>query len=129
MVQERKFRADLYYRLNVIPISLPPLRERVEDIPLLVNHFVAKSSARLNKPIDIIPAQVMEMLKGRDWPGNIRELQNIIERAVVLSPGSVLRPTFTELKHMSKQPSAAASRTLADAEREHIRMHCRKPIG
>jgi formate hydrogenlyase transcriptional activator len=120
MVTNKLFRADLYYRLNVIPISLPPLRERVEDIPLLVNHFVKKVSTRLGKPIDTVPDHVMEILKRHDWPGNIRELQNIIERAVVLAPGSALRPTFTELKHTSRQPSAAVSRTLADAEREHI---------
>ena len=113
LVANKQFRADLYYRLNVIPISLPPLRERVEDIPLLVNYFVKKISARLDKPIDAIPAQVMEMFKGHDWPGNIRELQNNIERAVVLPPGSVLRPMFTELKHMTKQSSEAANR-LAD---------------
>jgi formate hydrogenlyase transcriptional activator len=119
-VAKKQFRADLYYRLNVIPICLPPLRERAQDIPLLVKHFVRKLSARLNKPIDLIPDEVMELLTAHDWPGNIRELQNVIERAVVLSPESVLRPALTELKHMTKQPSAAASRTLAEAEREHI---------
>ena len=120
LVAKKQFRADLYYRLNVIPICLPPLRERVQDIPLLVEHFVRKLSARLNKPIDLIPDEVMEVLKAHDWPGNIRELQNFIERAVVFSPESVLRLPLTDLKQMTKQPSAAASRTLADAEREHI---------
>ena len=120
LVANKQFRADLYYRLNVIPISLPPLRERVEDIPLLVEYFVRKLSARLYKPIDLIPDDVMEVLKTLDWPGNIRELQNFIERAVVFSPESVLRLPLTDLKQMTKQPSAAASRTLADAEREHI---------
>ncbi len=120
LVANKQFRADLYYRLNVIPITLPPLRERVEDIPILVEHFVRKFSDRLNKPIDLIPDEVMEVLKAHDWPGNIRELQNSIERAVVLSPGPVLRPTLPELKHMTRQPSATASRTLAEAEREHI---------
>ena len=121
LVANKQFRADLYYRLNVIPISLPPLRERVEDIPLLVEHFVQKFSARMGKPIDVIPEEVMDVLKSHDWPGNIRELQNFIERAVVLSPESVLRPTFSELKQMTKQqPTAAAARTLAEAEREHI---------
>jgi len=121
LMAKKLFRADLYYRLNVIPISLPPLRDRVEDIPSLVEHFVNKFSARLNKPIDVIPDDVMEVLKMHDWPGNIRELQNVIERAVVLSPESVLRLRLTELKQMTKpEPSAAASRTLADAEREHI---------
>jgi formate hydrogenlyase transcriptional activator len=119
-VRAGRFRADLYYRLNVIPLFLPPLRERAEDIPPLVEYFVAKYSARVNKPIDSIPDEVMEVLKAHDWPGNIRELQNFIERAVVLSPGPVLRPTLPELKHMTKQPSATSSRTLAEAEREHI---------
>jgi formate hydrogenlyase transcriptional activator len=120
LVASKQFRADLYYRLNVIPIALPPLRDRSEDIPLLVEYFVRKFSARLNKPIDSIPEEVMEILKAHDWPGNIRELQNVIERAVVLAPDSVLRPALTELKQMTKQPSAAAARTLAEAEREHI---------
>ena len=121
LVANKQFRADLYYRLKVIPVSLPPLRERVEDIPLLVEHFVQKFSARMGKPIDLIPDEVMEVLKSHDWPGNIRELQNFIERAVVLSPESVLRPTFSELKRMTKQqPTAAAARTLAEAERDHI---------
>jgi formate hydrogenlyase transcriptional activator len=120
LVANKQFRLDLYYRLNVIPITLPPLRERVEDIPLLVEYFVRKLSARLNRCIDLIPDEVMEVLKAHDWPGNIRELQNFIERAVVFSPESVLRLPLTDLKQMTKQPSAAASRTLADAEREHI---------
>ena len=120
MVSARQFRADLYYRLNVIPIFLPPLRERSSDIPALVEHFVRKFSARFNKPIDSIPEDVMECLKLHDWPGNIRELQNFIERAVVLSPGPVLRPTLTELRHMTKQPTAAAAQTLAEASRDHI---------
>ena len=120
MVSARQFRADLYYRLNVIPIFLPPLRERSADIPSLVEHFVRKFSARLNKPIDTIPEEVMEFLKGHDWPGNIRELQNFIERAVVLSPGTVLRPTLTELRLVAKQQPGAACCTLATAERDHI---------
>jgi formate hydrogenlyase transcriptional activator len=120
LVANKQFRADLYYRLNVIPISLPPLRDRAEDIPPLVEYFVRKFSARLNKPIDLIPDEVMEALKAHDWPGNIRELQNVIERSVVLSPGSVLRPALTELKQMKKQPSPVAPRTLAAAQREHI---------
>jgi formate hydrogenlyase transcriptional activator len=120
LVAARQFRADLYYRLNVIPISLPPLRERAQDIPALVEHFVRKFSARMNKPIDEIPVEVMNVLKAHEWPGNIRELQNFIERAVVLSPESVLRLPLTDLKQMTKQPAAARARTLAEAEREHI---------
>jgi len=120
LVANRQFRADLYYRLNVVPIFLPPLRERAQDIPLLVEYFVKTLSARLNKTIDSIPEEMMEILKAHDWPGNIRELQNVIERAVVLAPESALRPALAELKQMTKQPSAAATRTLAEAEREHI---------
>ena len=120
LVSARQFRADLYYRLNVIPIYLPPLRERCEDIPGLVQHFVRKFSARLNKPIHTIPDEVLEFLKFYDWPGNIRELQNVIERAVVLSPGTVLRPALAELKNIAKHESTTAGRTLAAAERDHI---------
>jgi formate hydrogenlyase transcriptional activator len=120
LVANKQFRADLYYRLNVIPISLPPLRDRAEDIPPLVEYFVRKFSARLNKHIDLIPDEVMEVLKAHDWPGNIRELQNVIERSVVFSPGPVLRPALTELKQIKRQPSPVASRTLAAAQREHI---------
>ncbi len=120
LVSVRQFRADLYYRLNVIPILLPPLRERLDDIPRLVEHFVRKYTARLNKPVYTIPDEVLEVLKCHDWPGNIRELQNFIERAVVLSPGPVLRPTLTELRHVTKQPTATAAQTFAEASRGHI---------
>jgi formate hydrogenlyase transcriptional activator len=120
MVSARQFRADLYYRLNVIPIYLPALRERPDDIPRLVEHFVQKYAGRLNKEIDTIPEEVMEFLKSHDWPGNIRELQNFIERAVVFSPGPVLRPTLTELRHVAKPSTAAAAQTLAEASRDHI---------
>jgi len=121
LVNKKLFRADLFYRLNVIPIHLPPLRERVQDIPLLAEFFVAKFAASLNKPIDLIPDEVMAVLKAHDWPGNIRELQNFIERAVLFSPGSVLRlPLDLNMKQTVKQSSESAARTLADADREHI---------
>jgi formate hydrogenlyase transcriptional activator len=120
LVSARQFRADLYYRLNVIPLFLPPLRERPDDIPRLVEHFVQKYATRFNKPIDTIPEEVMECLKAHDWPGNIRELQNFLERAVVLCQGTVLRPPLTELRRMTKQPTAAAAQTLAEASRDHI---------
>jgi formate hydrogenlyase transcriptional activator len=119
LVSKKLFRADLFYRLNVIPICLPPLRERVQDILPLTQFFVAKFAARLNKPIDLIPEEVVEVLKAQEWPGNIRELQNFIERAVLFSPGSVLRLPL-DLKPTVKQPSESISRTLADADREHI---------
>src|SRR5271169_6113551 len=119
LVTKKLFRADLFYRLNVIPICLPPLRERVQDIPVLTEFFVAKFAGCLNKPIDLIPDEVMAVLKAHDWPGNIRELQNFIERAVLFSPGSVLRVPL-DLKQTVKQNSEGISRTLADADREHI---------
>jgi len=119
LVSAKQFRADLYYCLNVIPIFLPPLRERLADIPRLVEHFVKRFSTRLNKPIDAIPEEVMECLKSHDWPGNVRELQNFIERSIVFSAGSELRPTLTEVKRLPRQEPSAV-RTLADAERDHI---------
>jgi transcriptional regulator with GAF, ATPase, and Fis domain len=119
LVSKKLFRADLFYRLNVIPICLPPLRERVQDIPPLTEFFVAKFAATLNKPIDLIPDEVMAVLKAHDWPGNIRELQNFIERAVLFSPGSVLRVPL-DLRQTAKQSAEGDPRTLADADREHI---------
>jgi formate hydrogenlyase transcriptional activator len=125
MVEERQFRADLFYRLHVFPITLPPLRERVDDIPHLVWHFVHKFADRMNRRIDMVPEAVMETLKQYSWPGNIRELQNFIERAVILSTGSVLSPPLGDLKRAGAPASASASAsaspiTLADAERAHI---------
>jgi formate hydrogenlyase transcriptional activator len=119
LVSKKLFRADLFYRLNVIPIWLPPLRERVQDILPLTEFFVAKFAARLNKSVDVIPDEVVAVFKAHDWPGNIRELQNFIERAVLFSTGSVLRLPL-DLKQTVKQRSENASRTLADANREHI---------
>jgi len=117
MVQEGKFRADLYYRLNVFPINLPPLRERKDDIPQLVNHFVRKFSERQGKAIDSVPDEVMGALRSYAWPGNIRELQNFIERSVIMTTGTVLRPRLSELLI---QNGPAEVRTMADAERAHI---------
>jgi formate hydrogenlyase transcriptional activator len=117
MVQERKFRADLYYRLNVFPIVLPPLRERRDDIPLLVEHFVRKFAERQGKSIDEIPQEVMEALKRHVWPGNIRELQNFIERSVILSTGTLLSGSLPELTDTSRLCGAV---TLEEAERSHI---------
>jgi formate hydrogenlyase transcriptional activator len=121
MVQERKFRADLYYRLNVFPIALPPLRERREDIPALAVHFVRKFAARQGKQIDHIPGEAIEALQQHDWPGNIRELQNILERAVILTAGGVLQlPKIESRMQPFTRLSAAAAGTLAEAERAHI---------
>jgi formate hydrogenlyase transcriptional activator len=118
MVQERKFRPDLYYRLNVFPIHLPPLREREDDIPILVEHFVQKFAKRQGKSIDCIPDKVMEALKRHDWPGNVRELQNVIERAVIMTTGPVLKLHTRAL--MIQNVASAPTQTLEDAERAHI---------
>jgi len=106
LVAERKFRNDLYYRLNVFPIQIPPLRERPEDVPLLVRYFVQKFSRRQNKTVEYVPADVMDALVNYPWPGNVRELENFIERAVLLSRGNELRVPIAELKESS--PSSAA---------------------
>jgi formate hydrogenlyase transcriptional activator len=118
MVKQGKFRADLYYRLNVFPIRLPPLREREEDIPLLIEYFVKKFARQQGKSVPHIPDQVMAKLKCHHWPGNIRELQNVIERGVILTRGLVLSPETTE--SLPRETGLAPIRTLADAERAHI---------
>jgi formate hydrogenlyase transcriptional activator len=118
MVQEKKFRADLYYRLNVFPITLPPLRERGDDVRLLIEHFVRKFGDRHGKAVTQIPEDVIEAFDRYDWPGNIRELQNFIERAVIRTSGAVLRPQMAEL--MIQGAMTAKARTLVDAERTHI---------
>jgi formate hydrogenlyase transcriptional activator len=121
MVADNRFRSDLYYRLNVFPLVLPPLRERPDAVPTLVRHFTQRFAQRLGRQIDTIPAAVMDALVRYPWPGNVRELQNVIERAVILSPGRSLQVPLSEL-HPVKQPSAstATAVTLAGAEREHI---------
>jgi formate hydrogenlyase transcriptional activator len=142
-VAERKFRSDLYYRLNVFPIHIPALRERPEDVPLLVRYFVQKFSRRQNKTVEYVPSDVMDALVNYPWPGNVRELENLIERAVLLSPGNELRVPISELKAQSPatfnpvapafdapripaplssppaHPSSSIT-TLHEAERQHI---------
>jgi formate hydrogenlyase transcriptional activator len=141
LVAERKFRSDLYYRLNVFPINIPPLRERPEDVPLLVRYFVQKFSRRQNKTVEYVPSDVMEALVNYPWPGNIRELENLVERAVLLSPGEELRVPLPELRALSPAslltstpresprfaasvssapPASASIATLEEAERQHI---------
>ena len=105
---EQKFRADLYYRLNVFPVRVPALRERPEDIPLLVRHFVQQFSRRLGKTIDTIDANAMSALAHYPWPGNIRELQNVIESAVILTSGPVLNVRTEELRAANHSPSPPA---------------------
>jgi formate hydrogenlyase transcriptional activator len=122
LVRQSAFRADLYYRLNVFPISLPPLRERIEDIPSLVRHFVSVYSGRMNKEIDVIPIKILDELMNYGWPGNVRELQNIVERAVILTPDRILRLANDELKNALSRPPQAPARidTLKEAERDCI---------
>jgi formate hydrogenlyase transcriptional activator len=121
MILEKQFRSDLYYRLNVFPIRVPPLRERSEDIPLLVQHFVQQATQRMRKSIDTIPSETMDALVRYRWPGNIRELENVIERAVILSPGPVLRLSPRDLNsRVSPDQSADRHQTLEEVERNHI---------
>jgi len=119
MVENREFRGDLYYRLNIFPILVPPLRERPEDIPLLVAHFTDKYARRMDKRISKIPAETMDALKHYYWPGNVRELQNFIERATILTSGSTLQAPLSELRQASRAVQRKA-RTLAETEREQI---------
>jgi formate hydrogenlyase transcriptional activator len=122
MVQDGKFRADLFYRLNVFPLQVPPLKERLEDIPLLVRHFAQEFSRRMNKQIDRISSETMQALTRYHWPGNIRELQNVIERAVILSMGPVLKVPLSELKQVGVNGQASSNRqgTLEEVQRKHI---------
>src|SRR5262249_5360564 len=132
MVSDGQFRSDLYYRLNVFPILLPPLRERPEDIPRLVRHFTQKYARRMGRQMETIPADAMAALVRYPWPGNVRELENVIERAVILSPGTALQIPVGDIKAAAAPemrtvaPSSqrlspvSENASLADAEREHI---------
>jgi len=126
MVATRDFRADLYYRLNVFPLCVPALRERPEDIPLLVRYFAGLHAKRMNKPVKEIPIEAMDELIRYPWPGNVRELQNVVERAVILSDGKVLRPSLDQLQSLPERIEAIGAdttrdrMTLKDMEREHI---------
>jgi len=120
MVKRNEFRSDLYYRLNVFPIPLPPLRARREDIPALVEHFVEIYGRRMGKQIDEISSETMSELGSYAWPGNIRELQNFIERSVILTSGNVLKSPLASLRNAPEAESLEPV-TMEDAEREHIR--------
>ncbi|HXJ60924.1 MAG TPA: sigma 54-interacting transcriptional regulator [Verrucomicrobiae bacterium] len=125
MLADREFRSDLYYRLNVFPLRLPALRERLDDIPSLVRHFTGRYAARMQKTIGQVALGGMNALLHYSWPGNVRELQNFIERAVILSPGNLLRLPLSELNESDSfadtpEQSAGSRLTLKDAEREHI---------
>jgi formate hydrogenlyase transcriptional activator len=120
MVAEKRFRADLYYRLNVFPIAVPPLRERPEDIPMLVRHFVREAGHRINRRALWVSPSAMDALVSHSWPGNIRELQNLIERSVIRSPGHELQVPLADLDEKTGIDSGAGGGTLKDAERLHI---------
>ncbi|MCU1258697.1 MAG: Formate hydrogenlyase transcriptional activator [Bryobacterales bacterium] len=124
MVRERQLRADLFYRLSVFPITLPPLRERPEDIPLLVRHFAMDYANRMNRPLTAISEEFMTALERQSWPGNVRELQNLIERSVILSTGAVLNGPPPEQTRTTQQdlksPELSVPVTLEEAERSHI---------
>ena len=123
MAEQQQFRPDLFFRLNVFPVHLPPLRERIEDIPLLVRHFAQEFSRRMSKTIETIPSETIRILCEYNWPGNIRELQNVIERAVILSRGPVLNVPVAEL-----QPNTAAGGDKRDAPVEGAKVAKRKPV-
>ena len=121
MVKQGTFREDLYYRLKVFPIQVPALRQRTEDIPRLVRHFTALYAQRMNKQVEVIPAETMDALVRYEWPGNVRELQNFIERAVILSPQSILRAPTSELEpFQSSKKANVPMNGLAEVERDHI---------
>jgi formate hydrogenlyase transcriptional activator len=120
MVTEGRFREDLFYRLNVFPVTIPPLRDRAEDIPQLVRHFVDVFAHRMNRRIEVIPDYIVEALSRYPWPGNIRELENFVERSVVLTTGTSLEAPLHELV-LLEQETTPAPVTLRDAERAHIR--------
>ena len=126
MIANREFREDLFYRINVFPIALPPLRDRREDIPVLVRYFTQKYARRMNKRIETIPGESMEALAKWNWPGNVRELENFLERCVILTRGSVLHVPLAELRNEVSESTTAPSvapaalTTLEEAEREHI---------
>ena len=121
MMAEKQFRSDLYYRLNVLPIEVPPLRERSEDIPLLVRHFVQHFARRMGKTIETIPAETLDALTRYSWPGNVRELQNLMERTVILSPGPWLQVPLGDLSIRTiPAQDRGKQQTLEQAERGHI---------
>ena len=120
LVEAGDFRADLFYRLNVFPIDLPPLRERTEDIPLLARHFVALHARNVGRCIDAISPDVMDTLVRYPWPGNVRELQHVLHRAVILSQGGSLEPPSLEAPVKAARPPASHAETYEDAVREHI---------
>jgi formate hydrogenlyase transcriptional activator len=129
MMIEKHFRGDLYYRLNVFPIEVPPLRDRREDIPLLVGHFVQHFARRMNRTIEAIRAEAMDTLTDYDWPGNVRELQNLMERAVILSPGPVLQVPLRYLHARAASGQGNGRNQSLEAEREQILANLKEAKG
>ncbi|MDU5688901.1 MAG: sigma 54-interacting transcriptional regulator, partial [Citrobacter freundii] len=119
MVADREFRNDLYYRLNVFPIHLPPLRERPEDIPLLVKAFTFKIARRMGRNIDSIPAEALRTLSSMEWPGNVRELENVVERAVLLTRGNVLQLSLPDIAPLMPSTPPVATEVAQDGEDEY----------
>jgi len=129
MVADKEFRSDLFYRLKVFPVFAPPLRERTGDIPILVRHFVSSHSRRMGKVIESIPDETMQALVRWPWPGNIRELENFLERAVILTRGPVLYVPLAELETAEEHEDRQESPTLHAAERDHILRALREAKG
>jgi formate hydrogenlyase transcriptional activator len=130
---EHEFRSDLFYRLSVFPIRVPPLRERREDIPLLIRYFVHKFALRMDRHIETIPKETMKALTEWSWPGNVRELENLMERSVILSDGNALRVPLVELRGEPRaaaaQPASTPDHSLDNAERQHILRILRETHG
>ena len=129
MVAQREFRQDLFYRLNIFPVQVPPLRERVTDIPLLVNFFVNKHAKRMGKRIERIPTDAMRALSRWHWPGNVRELETVTERALILSQGPVLNVPLAELKGGALDPPSTEVQSLEASEKELILRALREANG
>jgi formate hydrogenlyase transcriptional activator len=129
LVASGQFRSDLYYRLSVFPVMVPPLRDRSEDIPLLVHYFLSQFAKRLGRNVDVVLPETMDALRRYAWPGNVRELEHVIERAVILSPGHELTISLVELAHDDQAAPTTASATLEDIEREHILRVLRETKG
>ncbi len=124
-IRNSRFREDLFYRLNVFPITMPPLRMRRDDIPDLVRHFVDKYARKIGRQIKTVPKAVLQSLQGYSWPGNVRELEHVIERAVITSTGPVLQ-LADRLEHEAPEPKEESIKNLAAMEREHILKVLRK---
>jgi formate hydrogenlyase transcriptional activator len=123
MVADKEFRADLFYRLSVFPVSLPPLRDRRDDIPLLVRHFIALYAERMNRVIDVVPSETMDQIVAYDWPGNVRQLQNFVEHGVIVTKVQIFQPALSQLhsdKAVSQNGKIASTKTLEDATRDHV---------